>query len=81
MKRKRAANQRLSLPLLQFSVHFSVAEFGDKTQLTAITFGANEGMGAALCCMDRMFAGTFCSGHSWNVSRLSFKEQNSGWTA
>lgn len=34
-------------PLAVFCTFF-VAEFGDKTQLTAITFGANEGMGAAL---------------------------------
>ena len=48
MKRKRAVNQRLSSLHSQFSAHFSVAEFGDKTQLTAITFGANEGMESAL---------------------------------
>ena len=34
-------------PLAVFCIFF-VAELGDKTQLTAITFGANEGMGAAL---------------------------------
>ena len=34
-------------PLAVFCTFF-VAELGDNTQLTAITFGANEGMGAAL---------------------------------
>ncbi|MFQ8902175.1 MAG: TMEM165/GDT1 family protein [Lachnospira eligens] len=46
-KKKAAANQRLSLHHWQFFSHSLLAELGDKTQLTAITFGANEGMSAA----------------------------------
>ena len=43
-----AADPESGLHRLRFSVPFFVAELGDKTQLTAITFGANEGMSSAL---------------------------------
>ena len=67
-------------PLAVFCTFF-VAELGDKTQLTAITFGANEGMSAALIVWIGCSLGLFRSRYSWYVSRLPFKEQDSGRTA
>lgn len=41
-------NSKISLAFLAVFSTFFVAELGDKTQLTAITFGANEGLQSAL---------------------------------
>ena len=64
-------------PLAVFCTFF-VAELGDKTQLTAITFGANEGMSAAFVVWIGCSLG---SRYSWNVDWLFVKEQGAGWTA
>ena len=80
-KRKKAANQRFKFAPLAVFCTFFVAELGDKTQLTAITFGANEGMGAALVVWIGCSLGLFAADILRNAGWLSVKEQDSGWNA
>ena len=67
------------VPLAVFCTFF-VAELGDKTQLTAITFGANEGMSSALIVWLGCSLGLF-SRHPGNAFRLSVKKQDTGRAA
>jgi len=64
-------------PLAVFCTFF-VAELGDKTQLTAITFGANEGMKSAFVVWIGCSLGLFAADI---LGWISFKEQNSRWAA
>ena len=67
-------------PLAVFCTFF-VAELGDKTQLTAITFGANEGMSAAFVVWIGCSLGLFAADILGMLSWLSVKEQDAGWIA
>ena len=58
-------------PLAVFCTFF-IAELGDKTQLTAITFGANEGMSSAVI----VWIGCRYPG---DAGWLSVEEQDAGW--
>lgn len=61
-------------PLAVFCTFF-VAELGDKTAYCDYIW-CKRRHGICTYCMDWMFTWTFCSRYSWNVSWLSFKEQD-----
>ena len=67
-------------PLAVFCTFF-VAELGDKTQLTAITFGANEGMSAAFVVWIGCSLGLFAADILGMLIGYLVKEQGTGWTA
>lgn len=67
-------------PLAVFCTFF-VAELGDKTQLTAITFGANEGMSAALIVWIGCSLGLFAADILGMLAGYLLKSKTPGRTA
>ena len=64
-------------PLSVFCTFF-VAELGDKTQLTAITFGANEGLSRLQLLYGWPVHLDFCAGCDRSSGRISSEKQGAG---
>ena len=67
-------------PLAVFCTFF-IAELGDKTQLTAITFGANEGMSSAVIVWIGCSLGLFAADILGMLVGYLLKSKDAGWSA